>query len=90
MIFEGSYDSIPCTESNKKTITDTLAIKLSTLDCKKAGTCEMPIQEPACSSSKKKRSIGSSMTVSIDLHSSSNSKGSTFNVTELFQNNTGS
>ena len=88
--FEGKYDSIPCTESNKKTITDTLAIKLANLDCNKAGMCEISIQEPVCSSSRKKVSTGSSLTVSIGLHSSVNSKGSTFNVAGLLQNNTGS
>ncbi|XP_060568379.1 uncharacterized protein LOC132726983 [Ruditapes philippinarum] len=86
--FEGKYDSVPCTESNKKTVKDSLEIKLSTLDCKKAVTCETSVQEPVCTSSKKKRSTGSSMTVTVGLHAAVSSKGSTFNIAGLLQNNT--
>jgi hypothetical protein len=87
--FEGSFESIQCTESNKKSVKDSIANKLSSLDCKKTGTCETSIQEPVCASSRERRSTENIMTVSIGLHASVNTNGSTFDITGLLENNTG-
>ncbi|XP_060578614.1 sushi, von Willebrand factor type A, EGF and pentraxin domain-containing protein 1-like isoform X2 [Ruditapes philippinarum] len=85
--FEGNYDSIPCTDSNKQIVQDSIDIKLSTLGCKKTSTCETSIPEPVCINSGKKRSTGSSMKVTVRLQAAVNSKGNTFNIVGLLQNN---
>lgn len=89
MDFDGQYESIVCTPDNLSTVKNSLEAKFSDIECKKAGTCETTIQEPVCSNSKKKRSTGGSLTVTIGLHASVNSTGGNLNVAGLLQNNTG-
>lgn len=87
--FDGHYDSVPCTESGKTVVKDTLETKMSTLDCRKAGTCETNVNEPICTNSRRKRATGSSVTVTVGIHASVNSKADSLNVASLLQNNTG-
>lgn len=87
--FEGLYDSLPCTDKNIQTVKENIQLKMQLLDCKTNGTCETMIHDPVCKDSTKKRSVGSSMLVTVGIHARVTNNGDPLNVAALLQNHTG-
>lgn len=88
-MFDGHYESLPCTDSNQEQVKNDLNSKIQLFDCVQNSTCMATVKSGGCNTTRKKRDTSGGMTMTVVIVSNVNLSNNSVNIEEVLQNNSG-
>lgn len=88
-MFDGHYESLPCTDSNQEQVKNDLNAKIQLFDCVQTGNCVTTVKSSGCNTSRKKRDTSNGMTMTVVIKSDVDLSKNPMNIEAVLQNNSG-